>query len=541
MASKSFLNQFNDLDFTYEEQGAVFIPTIPWDSLKEDSHLIIIGKLISSNTIDDNAVVRAFQGIWKHDKVVSIILLKPSYYRIKFPTEDIQNDILARGPWTFKDDWLAIAALNPEYSIDDYTFLTMNVWIRIHGIPSVLMDDDDNANHTGHSLGNMIGEVVKVDTRRIDLNMIDYLRIGIILDVTKPVHRCVAIEGSGPFPKLFPLQYERLPTLCHGCGIIGHALEHCSTFKPEPNSKLQYGDWLRYIPTKKQEPQPRSKGSIRYLAGVNNTKPKNAVIGTSSSNPRPTTTDPLLQTVAAAETTTGLVLPVNAIDPIGPSSAKDTTMDAVTDPNVTTIKANDTKLAAATASVVSNLLTTNVELVPEMFPTKGDASDPIIAPTSPVDVTTTFPMGAILDSSTTETFGSTMVPTPINLGGPDGFIDFLNNPIETSTKVPYLLDNLGLDAAPINLLPLPREEGLDYELGKSFLATSTMLIMFDARLSNKSSSHIPTIDKETPLTISRGAKRRLSMQHDSKTKKPRCNTPSLGSGSLSDLDTFGSG
>ncbi|KAK8681074.1 hypothetical protein V6N13_053481 [Hibiscus sabdariffa] len=423
MASKSFLNQFNDLDFTYEEQVAVFIPTTPWDSLKEDSHLIIIGKLISSNTIDDNAVVRAFQG-----------------------------------------DWLALAALNPKYSIDDYTFLTMNVWIRIHGIPSVLMDDDDTANHTGHSLGNMTREVVKVDTHRIDLNMIDYL---------------------------------------------------------QPNSKLEYGDWLRYIPTKKQEPQPRSKGNIRYLARVNNTKPKNAVIGTSSSNPRPTTTDPLLQTVAAAETTTGSVLLVNAIDPIRPNSAKDTMMGAVTDPNVTPIKANDTKLAAATASVVSNLLTTNVELVAEMFPTKGDAFDPIIAPTSPVDVTTTVPMGAIPDSSTTETFGSTMVPTPINLGGPEGFIDFLNNPIETSTEVPYLLDNVGLDAAPTNLLPLPREGGLDYELGKSFLATSTMLIMFDARLSNKSSSHTATIDEETPLTISRGAKRRLSMQQDSKTKKPR--------------------
>ncbi|KAK8694622.1 hypothetical protein V6N13_072169 [Hibiscus sabdariffa] len=159
----------------------------------------------------------------------------------------------------------------------------------------------------------MIGEVVKVDTLRIDLNMIDYL---------------------------------------------------------QPNSKLQYGDWLRYIPTKKQEPQPRSKGSFRYLAGVNNTKPKNAAIETSLSNPRRTTTDPLLQSVAAAETTTGSVLPVNAIDQIGPNLAKDTTMDAVTDPNVTTIKANDTKLATATASVVSNLFTTNVELVAEMFPTK---------------------------------------------------------------------------------------------------------------------------------------------------------------------------
>ncbi|KAK8590297.1 hypothetical protein V6N13_057191 [Hibiscus sabdariffa] len=133
--------------------------------MNDDSNLLIIGKLISSNLIDDNAVVRAFQGIWKHDKIVSITIVKSNYYRIKFPTEVIQNDILSRGPWTFKGDWLALAALNPTYSIDEYTFLSRNVWIRIYGIPSILMDDDDIANHTGNSLSAMIVNVIKVDTR----------------------------------------------------------------------------------------------------------------------------------------------------------------------------------------------------------------------------------------------------------------------------------------------------------------------------------------------------------------------------------------
>ncbi|KAK9046124.1 hypothetical protein V6N11_052024 [Hibiscus sabdariffa] len=127
MASHYLFNQFQDLDFTNEKQGAIFTPTIQWESLNEESHLIIIGKLISSNSIDDNAVVRAFQGIWKTDKLVSIMNLKSCYYRIKFPTEDIRNDILSRGPRTFKGDWLALAALNPTYSIDDYTFLSMNI------------------------------------------------------------------------------------------------------------------------------------------------------------------------------------------------------------------------------------------------------------------------------------------------------------------------------------------------------------------------------------------------------------------------------
>ncbi|KAK8572573.1 hypothetical protein V6N13_048162 [Hibiscus sabdariffa] len=39
----------------------------------------------------------------------------------------------------------------------------------------------------------MIGTIVKTNTRKIKLNMVDYLRVGITLDVTKPVQRCVTI------------------------------------------------------------------------------------------------------------------------------------------------------------------------------------------------------------------------------------------------------------------------------------------------------------------------------------------------------------
>ncbi|KAK8515176.1 hypothetical protein V6N12_019224 [Hibiscus sabdariffa] len=480
MSSTSFLNQLQDLDFTNDEQGAIFTPTIQWDSMNDDSYFLIIGKLISSNMIDDNAVVRAFQGIWKHDKIVSITTVKSRYYRIEFPTEDIRNVILSRGPWTFKGDWLALAALNPTYSIDEYTFLSMNVWIRIYGIPSILMDDDDIANHTGNSLSTMIGKVVKVDTRRIDLNMVDYLRIGIVLDVTKLVRRCVAIGGSGPSPKLCPLQYERLPTLCHGCGIIGHALDACATFKPAPNSNLQYGDWLRYIPPKKQELNTHSK--------VANIESTNVPI-----NPVPAT------------------VPMDAI--------MGTPILAATDP-LGTISAMEPKLAAATAPIEPNVPVANTTQVAGMIPIKVVAIDSTNAPTTPVVVYINVPVVAVFDSQSIEPFGSTMVPTKNSFGGPEGFIDFLANPTETTTEVPYLLDNMGLDAATTTILPIPREGRLEYDMGKSFLATSSMLFMFDDWLSKKSSPHTATIDEETPLVIARGAKRRSSMQNDNKLKKP---------------------
>ncbi|KAL4346486.1 hypothetical protein GQ457_17G008960 [Hibiscus cannabinus] len=190
----------------------------------------------------------------------NISTLRANYFQIKFPNEETRKDILAKGPWTFKDKWLAIVAFNPSYNLEDYTFTTMNILVRIHSVPSILMEDDNFAHQIGESLGAMIGKVVKVDTRQIDLNMVDYLRIGIILDVTKLVRRCVAIGGTGTSPNFFPLQYERLSTICHGCGLVRHSLEFCLTFKQTPTSKLQYGDWIRYVPPRKEEENPRTKG-----------------------------------------------------------------------------------------------------------------------------------------------------------------------------------------------------------------------------------------------------------------------------------------
>ncbi|KAK8641035.1 hypothetical protein V6N13_008786 [Hibiscus sabdariffa] len=90
-----------------------------------------------------------------------------------------------------------------------------------------------------------------------------------------------------PTPKLCPMQYERLPTLCHGCDIIGHSVEFCPTFKLTKTLKLQYGDWICYISPKKQETISRYKGCIRYLD----------VVG--SATPKTTTNAPTAQLVAA--------------------------------------------------------------------------------------------------------------------------------------------------------------------------------------------------------------------------------------------------
>ncbi|KAK8488720.1 hypothetical protein V6N13_130543 [Hibiscus sabdariffa] len=116
-----------------------------------------------------------------------------------------------RGPWLFKDDWLALAPFDPTFNAQDHTFNTMNVWVRIHDIPSVLMDSDSMAIQSGSSLSSLIGNVTKTDTRRIDVAT-------------------------------------------------------CSTVKLSLETKLQYNYWLRYLPPTIPFGSSRPQGLIHYHA-----------------------------------------------------------------------------------------------------------------------------------------------------------------------------------------------------------------------------------------------------------------------------------
>ncbi|KAK8491032.1 hypothetical protein V6N12_059837 [Hibiscus sabdariffa] len=116
-------------------------------------------------------------------------------------------------------------------------------------------------------------------------------------------------RGMSPSPKLFPLQYERHPTLCRGYGITGHSLEFCSTFKPMLNTKVQYDDWIRYIPPKKQEAIPCSKGIIRYLNGASSCNPKTTINGKTLNIPQPIEEVKVPNMVVDVESTNDQLIP----------------------------------------------------------------------------------------------------------------------------------------------------------------------------------------------------------------------------------------
>ncbi|KAL4325907.1 hypothetical protein GQ457_11G024210 [Hibiscus cannabinus] len=259
MAPDSLLHQFDDLKFTAEEQDVVFANTTTVVIPEDDPRLSLVGCVITTHEVDGANLIRVFRAVWKPTKVLSITELQSNFFLIRLASEEVRSDILKRGPWVFNDDWFAILPLNPLFSIDEYFFTKMVIWVRILRVPIGLMSES-----LGRSLGACIGSVVGIDTRIIDGNMGEFMRVRINIVVTKPLRRCVALGGCGTKPRLCPLQYGKLPNFCHGCGLLGHLVIDCPPQPYDPQIKFQYGDWLRANLKANRVGSAQPRGRIRF-------------------------------------------------------------------------------------------------------------------------------------------------------------------------------------------------------------------------------------------------------------------------------------
>ena len=97
----------------------------------------------------------------------------------------------------------------------------------------------------GRDIGSKIGRVLEVDKRAIQTDQAKFLRIRVEVQIDKPLRRGGYVKNDEGGRFWVDLRYERLPTLCYRCGILGHDEKHCQGSSLEQLSKRQYGEWLK--------------------------------------------------------------------------------------------------------------------------------------------------------------------------------------------------------------------------------------------------------------------------------------------------------
>lgn len=81
-------------------------------------------------------------------------------------------------------------------------------------------------------MGGCLSDVMEVDTSA---------RVCIFMDVKKPLRRVQRVSVKQGVSALIEYKYERLPTFCYGCGLIGHIERDCPMRQVEDDMVEELG------------------------------------------------------------------------------------------------------------------------------------------------------------------------------------------------------------------------------------------------------------------------------------------------------------
>ncbi|CAN1798133.1 hypothetical protein LINPERHAP1_LOCUS21567 [Linum perenne] len=166
--------------------------------------------------------------IWKPVGNLHIVDLDNKCFLIKFSNDQDYFKALTGGPWMILEHYLVVQQWDKSFRVTNELPKKMVVWVRFPHLPI----------HFYHaqvltSLGNLIGKTVKIDfsTQRAERGK--FARIAIEIDLSVPLPPMVLLDGA---PQL--VEYENIPTLCFGCGRIGHDSQACPLSKPAQERRL---------------------------------------------------------------------------------------------------------------------------------------------------------------------------------------------------------------------------------------------------------------------------------------------------------------
>ncbi|MBA0736621.1 hypothetical protein Gogos_010156 [Gossypium gossypioides] len=178
---------------------------------------------MSEEKVNREAMYRVIKSLWFIKEEVSFVALNDGVILVKFGNIDDKTRILNLITWLFNQCLFALLPFVKGQELDDYVFNITPFWIRIYNILFEKMD-----RRAAIDVGKAIGEVVAINWRDRDGSWIGYIRIRVKIDILRPLRRVVHLVGSEGIETVCAIKYERLPTFCYICSLIGHTTQKCS-------------------------------------------------------------------------------------------------------------------------------------------------------------------------------------------------------------------------------------------------------------------------------------------------------------------------
>ncbi|ONK81415.1 uncharacterized protein A4U43_C01F28970 [Asparagus officinalis] len=152
------------------------------------------------------------------------------------------NRVLDNGPWTFNNHLLLLKHLQEDENPSSIELVHMNLWVQIYDVPVGFRSE-----RVLVQIGNFVGSFLSSDPKNFSGGWKNFLRVRIRMDVRIPLKRRMKLKKPGGDWIWVNFKYERVPTFCFICGIVGHSDSNCERLYEAGGMEVErpYGAFLR--------------------------------------------------------------------------------------------------------------------------------------------------------------------------------------------------------------------------------------------------------------------------------------------------------
>ncbi|XP_030942068.1 uncharacterized protein LOC115967129 [Quercus lobata] len=232
-----------------EEKGVLAVSSQEVASSREHAQFNILFKLQATKEFNKKAFKSTTQKLWCGSQGVTIKEVGKNLFLAIFVNREDMMDVLDRSPWSFDRKLILLKRFNGDISPSSVSFQYSPFWIRVFNIPIKSMNTT-----VGNRIAKEIGVPLVIDAPKSGLAWGPFLRILVDVDITKPLIRGKMIHIEEMEDVWVYFKYERLPTFCYRCGILGHQDCDCQGINKgyfhTNDDVLEFGPWLQAVAPK---------------------------------------------------------------------------------------------------------------------------------------------------------------------------------------------------------------------------------------------------------------------------------------------------
>ena len=169
-----------------------------------------------------------------------IVEVGSNILQFKFSSSYQRDWVENSGPWNFENNLLLLCRWRKGLTIKNIVFTHSPFWVQLWGLPFELMSEE-----VGQDIGRSLGRLIEVDKRACQSDQTKFMRIRVDLPIDKPLRRGGNVVSKDGEKFWIHFKYERLPTFCFLCGMLGHDDKHCQIPTDQQGTPKQYGECLR--------------------------------------------------------------------------------------------------------------------------------------------------------------------------------------------------------------------------------------------------------------------------------------------------------